>query len=596
MSEHGDRPVTAQPAQTGHRFEGIGASPGIAVGRAFIVDRRRIRTPKYHLPPEEAEDEVLRLDTAIKLSERQLDEIRERLEREGDGEEHLLILQAHRLMLRDDMLLDSTRRLIREERINAEWAIRRTVRQIKRVFDSIDHEYFRERRGDVDFVGDRIIRNLMGQVVDVDETPPDDAIVIAHDLSPADTVVLARHDILGIVTDVGAKTSHSAIVARALEIPAAVGCGRLSEVTGRGDTIVVDGTHGVVIVSPTPQEIDAYRAARQRYLAHEQELLATRDLPAETTDGHQVSLLGNIEFAREVDSVVAHGGAGVGLYRTEFLYLGRKYLPTEEEHYETYKEILEALSPRPVTIRTFDLGGDKVPLLGRAREPNPAMGLRAMRLCLKEPEILHTQLRALLRAGAHGPLRIMFPMISGLGELRQAKEILEQARLALTREGLPQAESVELGIMVELPSTAMIADVLATEVDFFSIGTNDLIQYTLGIDRQNREVAYLYKPLHPAILRSIQRIVDAAHGAGIPVSLCGEMGGEALYAPILMALGLDSLSMNAGSIPVVKRVIRASSFAESRALLDEVMQLRTVEEIEKMVRSEMQKRFAEVLE
>lgn len=588
--------VPTSRAQHGVRFEGIGASPGIAVGRAFIVDRRRVRTPKYHIPPDEIEDELMRLETAIKLSEHQLDEIRGRLKAEGEGQEHLLILQAHQMMLSDEMLVDEARKLVREERINAEWSIRRTVRRIKRVFDNIDHEYFRERRGDVDFVGDRIIRNLMGQVVDVDEMPPDDAIVVAHDLSPADTVVLARHKILGIVTDVGAKTSHSAIVARALEIPAVVGVGRLSELTGRGDTVVVDGTHGVVILSPTSHEIDDYRAARRRYLAHEQELLTNRDLPAETSDGHRVSLLGNIEFAREVDTILAHGGEGIGLYRTEFLYLGRRDLPTEEEHYEVYKEILSAMAPRPVTVRTFDLGGDKVPMTGRAREPNPAMGLRAMRLCMKEPSIILPQLRALLRAAVHGELRIMFPMISGLGELRQAKELLEQARRSLEKDGIEHASSVPVGIMIELPSAAVVADVLATEADFFSIGTNDLIQYSLGIDRQNREVAYLYKPLHPAILRLVGQVARAGRAAGIPVAMCGEMAGEPLYTQILLALGLDSLSMNAGSIAVVKRIVKASSLEESEALLEEALALPTVEEIERLVRDHTRKRFGEVLE
>ncbi len=573
-------------------FEGIPASPGIAVGRAFPVDRRRIRTPKYHIDPSEVDAELARLDAALALSEKQLDDIRQRLAEEEGGQEHLLILEAHRMMLRDDMLVKHARKLIEEEHINAEWAIRRTVKRIKKVFDAIDHEYFRERRGDVDFVGDRIVRNLMGQSADVSETPPDDAIVVAHDLSPADTVLLARHEILGIVTDVGSKTSHSAIVARALEIPAVVGAGRVSEFVGRGDTIVVDGTRGVVILSPSSEEIDAYREARRAYLAHEEELLEARDLPAETKDGHRVALLANIEFPREVPSVFEHGGEGIGLYRTEFLYLGRKSLPTEEEHFEIYREILGGLAPRPVTIRTFDLGGDKVPLTGRPREPNPAMGLRALRLCFKEPSIFEPQLRALLRASRFGNLRIMFPMVSGIGELRRARQMLEDARAELEKKG-EEVTDVPVGMMVELPSAVMIADRLADEVDFFALGTNDLIQYALGIDRQNGEVAYLYRPLHLAVLRMIQRTVEAARSAGIDVSICGEMAGDPLYTPVLLGLGVPSLSMNAVSIPVVKEVVRGCRLSDAEALVEEILRLEVADDIEKTVRAFVVERFGE---
>ncbi len=580
----------------GHPYEGVGAAAGIAVGRAFIVDRRRVRTPKYHLEPDALDGEVLRLETALKLSEHQLDHIYEKLKADGSaGEEHLLILEAHRLMLRDEMLVTGVRSLIRDDAINAEWAIRRTVRKIKKIFDEIDHEYFRERRGDVDFVGDRIVRNLMGQVVDVDETPPEDSVVIAHDLSPADTVMLGRTPIQGIVTDVGTATSHSAIVARALGIPAVVGTGDITERAGQGDVVVVDGTHGVAILSPTPDEIDNYRRARNQHLAQEAALLANRDLPARTSDGHRIHLYGNIEFTREVPVVCDHGGEGIGLYRTEFLYLGRRDLPTEDEHYEAYSEILEALAPQPVTIRTFDLGGDKVPYTGRKREPNPAMGLRALRLCFKEPKILEVQLRALLRASVHGNLSIMFPMVSGVGELRRAIAMVDQARTDLTAEGIEVSPAVKVGTMIELPSAVAVADQLATECDFFSIGTNDLIQYTLGIDRQNRDVAYLYRPLHLAVLRLIKQVVEAGHAAGIPVAICGEMAGDPALAPVLLGLGVDRLSMNAATIPLVKHVIRSVSLAECTSLVDEACALRTSDEIERFVRDEVQARFPDLL-
>ncbi len=582
--------VRAAPGRSAQIY-GIPASPGIAIGEAFTVDRRRVRTPKHHIGEGDVEKELERLDSAISVSEEQLEVIKERLREESEGQEHLLIIEAHRLMLRDEMLLDGARRLIREELVNAEWAIRRTVKRIKRAFDSIDHEYFRERRGDIDFVGDRIIRNLMGQTVDVEEAPPKDAVVVAHDLSPADTILLARHRIKAIVTDVGAKTSHSAIVARALEIPAVVGAARASEITGRGDKVIVDGTRGLVLLWPSTREVKDYRAARRRYLAHEKELLAERSLPAETTDGKRVLLLGNIEFDQEVESVLSHGGEGIGLYRTEFLYVGKRELPTEERHYEAYRNIIEKMRPHPVTIRTFDLGGDKVPLLGRMREPNPAMGLRAIRFSLQQPEIFAMQLRALLRAGLHGDLRIMFPMVSGPWELLRVKEILEDVRDSLRRGGEPFKENVPVGIMVELPSAALLADQLASMCDFFSIGTNDLIQYTLGIDRQNRDVAYLYKPLHLAVLRLLRQVTDAGRKADIPVSICGEMAGDPLNAPLLLALGLDSLSMNAVSIPMVKRIIRSVSMAECNELLERACSLVTADEIETMIREWMKARF-----
>ncbi|HYG66012.1 MAG TPA: phosphoenolpyruvate--protein phosphotransferase, partial [Anaeromyxobacteraceae bacterium] len=368
------------------------------------------------------------------------------------------------------------------------------------------------------------------------------AIVVAHDLSPADTaLILHERKVAGFVTDAGAKTSHTAIIARALEVPAVVGVGRVSAVVDRGDWLALDGGRGVVVVNPTPGERSDYEAARERFLETERELLATRDLAARTRDDLTVRLAGNIEFAEEVPSLVAHGGEAVGLYRTEFLYLGRSDLPGEEEQYRNYRRILEALAPRPVTIRTFDLGGDKLPAGMRAHADNPALGLRAIRYCLRQPDLFRTQLRALLRASVHGNLKIMFPMISGTAELRAAKRFLSDVREDLRRDGL-EAPDVPIGIMIELPSAAMIADRLARECDFFSVGTNDLIQYTIGIDRQNKDVAYLYKPLHLAVLRTLKIICDAARAEGIPVSMCGEMAGEPEYALVLVGLGVSELS------------------------------------------------------
>jgi phosphotransferase system enzyme I (PtsI) len=577
---------------------GLAASPGIAIGRCWTVDRRRVRTPKRRLAPEEVDAELARFRTALEVSDVQLAEVRQKVERaEGaQGAEHTAIIDMHRLMLKDEMLVLEAQRLVREERINAEWAVKRAVRKIKSAFHEHADEYFKERRADVDYVGERIIKNLLGQVVDVEEPPPEGAIVVAHDLSPADTALLLHErKVAAFVTDAGAKTSHTAIVARALEVPAVVGVGRITSLADRGDWIVVDGSRGVVVINPAPAELVEYETARERYRAHERELLRTRDLPARTLDDVTVRLAGNIEFAEEVPSLLSHGGEAVGLYRTEFLFLGRAELPSEEEHYENYRRILEALAPRPVTIRTFDLGGDKLPAGMRSHADNPALGLRAIRYCLRQPDLFRPQLRALLRASVHGKLKIMFPMISGVAELRAAKRALADVREELKREGVETRE-VPVGIMVELPSAAMIADRLASECDFFSIGTNDLIQYTIGIDRQNKDVAYLYKPLHLAVLRMLKGICDAGRAAGIPVSMCGEMAGEPVNALVLLGLGVSELSMNGPSIPLVKRVVRAARASDGRTLVDRLLSLTTADDIEREVRAEMVRRFPGLLD
>ncbi len=577
---------------------GIGASPGIAIGRCWPVDRRKVRTPKRRLGPDEVEPELGRFRTALELSEAQLAEVRHKVaEAEGGSAgDHTAIIDMHRMMLKDEMLVLEVQKLVREERINAEWAVKRVVRKIKGAFSDAADEYFKERRADVDFVGERIIKNLLGQQVDVEEPPPEGAIVVAHDLAPADTALLLHERKVGaLVTDAGAQTSHTAIVARALEVPAVVAVGRITTLADKGDWIIVDGARGVVIINPTAGERADYEVARERFLEHERELLRTRDLPAATEDGVTLRMAGNIEFAEEVPSLLNHGGEAVGLYRTEFLYLQREQLPTEEEHYQDARRILEALAPRPVTIRTFDLGGDKLPAGLRAHAENPALGLRAIRYCLRQPEMFRAQLRGLLRASVHGNLRIMFPMISGVAELRAARRVLLEVREELKREGqdLPLPP---VGIMIELPSAAVIADRLALEADFFSIGTNDLIQYTIGIDRQNKEVAYLYKPLHLAVLRMLKNVCDAGRAAGIPVSMCGEMAGEPLYALVLLGLGLTELSMNGPSIPLVKRIIRAARADDGRLLLERLLALTAGDDIEREVKHEMSRRFGGLLE
>lgn len=575
-------------------LKGIGASMGIAVGPAYLVDRRKVRTPKVRLSPEEVESELMRLKTAIELSDHQLQEIKDRLA-QGEGHDHALILEAHRLMVHDPMFVEEAKRLIARDRINAEWAVRRVARKIKHMFDNIPDDYFRERRADLDFVADRVVRNLMGQAVDVDIEIPESCIVVAHDLSPADTAMLARSGrVAGFVTDLGGHTSHTAIVARAREIPAVVGAAKASEQISSGDEVAIDGTNGLVLVNPTVEQLALFQETMRRYHASEQVALKTKDLPAISTDGYRIQLLGNIEFVEELPSLLAHGAEGIGLFRTEFLFIARDHAPTEEEQYRCYRQVLEAMQGRPVTIRTLDLGGDKVP--GHRppeREPNPTMGLRAIRYCLANRELFRAQLRAILRASPYGNLRLMFPLISGVSELRDARSELEHCRSELGRQGVPVGTRFPVGIMAETPSAAWIADRLVQEADFFSIGTNDLIQYSLAIDRHNRDVAYLYKPLHLSVLRALQSIVAAAKAGNVPVAMCGEMAGDPSFALVLLALGFDELSMTAGQVPLVKQVIRRASRSDAVTLLANAMRLTTAEEIERYIRNETDRRFAE---
>lgn len=557
-----------------------------------MVDRKRIRTPKLRLDEDEVPAELTRLVTAIDKSDQQLSDLKDKIAL-GDGHDHALILEAHRLMLHDPMLVDEVNKLISSDQINAEWAVRRVARKIKHIFDNIEDEYFRERRQDVDFVADRIVRNLMGQLVDVELEVPPNSIVVAHDLSPADAVMMVKTGrVAGFVTDLGGHTSHTAIVARARETPAVVGAGRASEQISPGDLVAMDGTRGLVLINPTPEQLALFRETMRRQLEVEHLSEQIRTLPAVSLEGCRIRLNGNMEFLEELPSLIAQGAEGIGLYRTEFLFLDRNVPPSEEEHYRAYRQVLEAMGNKPVTIRTLDLGGDKVPGHRRTdKEPNPALGLRAIRYCLQHRDLFRAQLRALLRASVHGNLRVMFPLICGLTELREARSELEACRSELGRAGVPMAGRFPVGIMVETPAAAWIADRLATEVDFFSIGTNDLIQYSLAIDRQNKDVAYLYRPLHLVILRTIQNVVEAARAANIPVAMCGEMAGDPTSAFVLLGLGLSELSMTAGQIPVVKDIIRRSLQKDAAQVVEQAMKLTTAEEIERYIRGEMERRF-----
>jgi phosphoenolpyruvate-protein phosphotransferase (PTS system enzyme I) len=560
---------------------GIGVSPGIAIGHVHLVDRRKVRFPTHHIQAREVEAELLRVDAGFVEAQLSLNALKERVIADG-GAEHTPILDAHLLMMQDPMLTEGSRRQIVEDRKCAEWAVRSTVREIKRRFDALGDHYFRERRSDIDFVGERVLQALTKDQDKVIDRVPEDAIVVAHDLSPADALALLRRKVRAFVTEVGGATSHTAILARALEIPAVVGCARALEVAGRGDDVVVDGTMGEVVLHPSRVLRAKYRGIARRRQLLDDEVLAELPRPTRTTDGYEVTLLANIELEDEVESALAHGARGVGLYRTEFLYLNHAALPSEEEHALAYTRVLDALEEgQPALFRTFDLGSDKMSArVMTPKEDNPAMGLRACRLGLAREDLFRAQLRGMLRATGTGRGSIMFPMISGVSELRQVKALLHDEMDRLEREGVPVWREVPVGIMVELPSAVWVADHLAEECDFFSIGTNDLIQYSLAIDRGNEHVAYLYKPLHISNLRAIRHVIEAGKGAGIPVSLCGEMAADPLCTAVCIALGFKTLSMPQAAIPRVAWAIRRLEKSGADALLERCLSLSTVDEVE----------------
>jgi phosphotransferase system enzyme I (PtsI) len=441
-----------------------------------------------------------------------------------------------------------------------------------------------------------VLRNLLGRKQESLAEIREEAVIIAHDLAPSDTLMMRKDKVLGFATDAGSRTSHTAIVGRSLGIPAAVGLEKITSAVKTGDVVILDGIHGVVIVDPDEETFLEYLKRQRRYKYFEQELDKLRDLPAETLDGHRVHLQGNIELPEEVATVADHGGVGIGLYRTEFLFLNKPSLPTEDQHYQAYRHVVERAAPNEVVIRTLDVGGDKIGLPGQfENEPNPALGLRAIRYCLSNQDVFRTQLRGILRASAHGAVKILYPMIAGVTELREIKRIMAEVKQELRAEGQPFDEQVAIGVMIEVPSAALVADLLARESDFFSVGTNDLIQYTLAIDRSNEHVAFMYEPLDPAVLRLLQRVALAANEAKIGLAMCGEMAGDPLYAAILLGLGFQYLSMNVAAIPWVKKVVRSVRMQDAIELADLVMRQPTAVEARRTAEAFMQERFTDLL-
>ena len=564
--------------------QGVGVSPGIAIGKAFLFEQENTDViEKRFVEPEEIRSEINRFKDAVTKAQEYLHRIIGEIP--DEYRDHNYILDSHMMLLKDRMIYDGTIEQIKETSVNAEWALKIAVEKVKSVFNQMGDPYFRDRVSDIAHVSKLILENLLGtgpsKISDIDKR----VIIVAHDLSPAETTQIQLEKVKAFMTDLGGQTSHTGIIARSLEIPAVLGLGNATELIEPDDLVIVDGSAGVVIVDPNEETLARYHERKVLFEDFQARVTRSSYLPAETTDGHHLKVSANITLIEEVVSAIDHGGDDIGLYRTEFLYLNRPSLPSEQDLFDNYRDLAEIMGARQVTIRTLDIGGDKFAgsISWAGEEMNPALGLRAIRFCLQSPEIFKTQLRAILRAAYFGNIRIMFPMISQVEEIVQAKQMLNEAAESLEREGIPFQGDIQIGAMIEVPSAVVMADMLAREVDFFSIGTNDLIQYSLAIDRVNKNVAGLYQPLHPAVLRMIHRVVEVAKATGIQVTLCGEMAGDPINVPVLLGLELDGVSMNPISIPAIKNVVRRLSFEESKHLVQRVLEQATSADVLKLI-------------
>lgn len=563
--------------------KGINASPGIAIARAIVYVKQELTVVQKTI--DDVQAELDRFNAAVEKSKNQLNTLKEKTASEM-SEEEAAIFEAHSMFLEDPEFVGAITQAIENDKINAEAATKAVVDQFYAMFDAMDDPYFKGRAADIQDVGDRLMRNLMGiEIMDISHLD-EDAIIVAEDLAPSDTATMDKVHVKGFATDIGSRTSHTAIMARSLEIPAILGLQDITKTAKTGEIIIIDGSTGEAIVDPTDEELTKYKEKQKVFEAYMAELAELKDQEAETTDGHKVKVVANIGSPKDVEGVVRNGGKGVGLYRSEFLYMNADEMPSEDKQFAAYKTVIEQFKDgEGVIIRTLDIGGDKkLPYLPLEEEMNPFLGLRAIRLCLSKPDMFKTQLRAILRASAFGKTRIMFPMIGNVDEVRQAKAILKTCMQELDAEGVDYDHDLEVGIMVEIPSAAITADIIADEVSFFSIGTNDLCQYTLAVDRMNQNVSYLYDPLHPAILRLVQNVITQSHNKpGKFTGMCGEMAGDPVAALILLGLGLDEFSMSASSIPQVKKIIRSVSFEQAKAVAGKAMTMQTGGEIRQYV-------------
>ncbi len=557
---------------------GIGVSSGIAFGKVLVIDDNPLIIEKRE--NSNTLEEKQKLLKAIDTSKAQLLAIKEKALKEF-GAKNAKIFDAHVMMIQDPELINSAVKKIEAGKLNAEYAFKRTADEYIAVFEAMNNEYMRERAADIKDVSQRVLKNLLGvQITDL-AMLNEEVILVSTDLSPSDTAAMNKEKVIGFLTNIGGRTSHTAIMARTLEIPAVVGLNNITENLKSGDYVVFDGETGDVQINPSEEIINHYKMLKHAYLQEKKALEEIKGKKSITIDGRKVELAGNIGTLQDISSLINNDAESVGLFRTEFIYMNRESLPTEEEQFEIYRKALEMLNSKPVVIRTLDIGGDKkLPYLKIDEEMNPFLGYRAIRFCLREQDIFKTQLRALLRASVYGNLKIMFPMISSMEELLEAKSVYNKAKSELDNEGIAYAANIQVGMMIEIPSAAIASDILARHVDFFSIGTNDLIQYTCAVDRMNEKVQHLYQPFNPGVLRLIKMVIDNGHKQGIWVGMCGEMAGDKRMIPILLGMGLDEFSMSTSSILPARKLIQSLAYEKAQDIANQVLNLSTVNEIE----------------
>jgi len=573
------------------KLKGIAAASGISIGPAYKIGKEEFVVTKHAIREEEIPLQIQLFEEALIKTRREIIDLQKRIAADM-GQDEAQIFDAHLLVLEDRMLIEEVISRLKKGQLNVAYIFSEVLKKYIQVFSNIEDEYLKERISDINDVGRRILRNLLGKGRTNFQDLKEKVVIVAHDLSPSDTAAMHKQNVCAFVTDIGGKTSHTAIMAKSLEIPAVVGVGGVSSKVKTRDLLIVDGVTGTVIINPDEATLEEYRQEEKKLKGVVERFLVSKDLPPVTLDKKTLQVLANIELPEEVPAVILHGGQGIGLYRTEFLYMNRKDPPTEEQQYQAYKYVAEELAPHPVVIRTLDLGGDK--FLSQFEVPveiEPFLGWRAIRFCLARPDVFKVQLRAILRASAHGKLQLMYPMISGVEELRQANKILEGCKIELRKEKISFNKDLQVGVMMEVPSAALTADILADEAAFFSIGTNDLIQYSLAVDRANEKVAYLYEPTHPAVLRMLKNIIDHAHKACIKVGMCGEMAGEPMLVPVLLGLGLDEFSVPPFLIPETKFIIRSVKISDMQKLAHEALKLTTAKEVEDFC----QKKLVEII-
>ncbi len=576
------------------RKNGISASPGIVIGTAFLMDSGILIAPTIRVPKSQVDGEIKKFETSLTDTRNELRKLKMNLAQRL-GEDHAKIFDAHLLILDDVMVTEDTVEVIRREKLSAASAFQKVISKVLSTFRDVQDEFVKDRYSDIVDVKKRVLRKLLGKEQKGFDKPVEPSIIIAHDLAPSDTTQLDRELTLAYATDLGGRTSHTAILARSQGVPAVVGLENLFPLVKSGDTVIVDGNCGVVVVNPVPETIESYNKEIERFKKLEEQLLTLTGYPAITLDEKRFRLVANIDLPEEVDSVLSYGAEGIGLFRTEYFFIAQEDLPTEEEQYAIYRFVVEKMGDNPVIIRTLDIGGDKiVRYLHSSAELNPFMGWRGIRFCLTRKDIFKTQLRAIYRASVHGKVKIMFPMISQVEEVIKAKEICAEVRSELRKGRFRFDDEVEIGIMIETPSAVALADALAKEVSFFSVGTNDLIQYTLAVDRGNSKISHLYQNLHPSIIRFLKMTVDAAHKREVSVGLCGEMCGDPFSVAILIGLGFDDLSCSPNMIPEVKKIIRSVTYDECKSLVKRVFRYHTVADIEKCVHEFLKTRIPDL--